>query len=302
MPKRKDDTNKQPEELKLFHDLSAYANRQSQGTMRLGRFYSNCVRASFAKCYEFNIYAWDNANTSSAFFWLPTLRGICEDLIILNYIQIIPSAQREELMANLMSHELHSRLKTQHAFFSNNRPHQEVLVPSSTLAAIEALEQDIRLVWQAHGWPNMNRGVVPPTRQLAEKRGGDVLATLYDYLYRLTSSTVHFSVNGLLRTGWGDPPNCKFSPEHFGDYYVAFGRIYGAFMFCSYFELLARFLRTDASTKETIQRIRESILSELRWPEMTTFEEMNLQRPKMTLVQTLVGFNRAATAKRLLDK
>jgi hypothetical protein len=50
---------------------------------------------------------------------------------------------------------------------------------------------------------------------MAEKRGGDILATLYDYLYRLTSGTVHFNVCGLIRTGWGDKPHCTFSPTHF---------------------------------------------------------------------------------------
>lgn len=293
---------KQPDELKFFQKLGDFVAEAAQGEMRKGRFFSLCLRASFGKCYEFNLHAWDENNTESAFYWLPTLRGVCEDLIVLNYIQGIPHAQRETLVTGLMRHELHVRLMTQVEFFKNTKPQQPILKPFMTADQVDDLETEIRDVWRAHGWPNMNRKVMPPTRQMAEKHGGDILATLYDYLYRLTSATVHFNVGGLLRTGWGDMLHATFSPKHFNRYYTMFGRVYGAYMFCAYFELFARFLRTNAETKEPVAEIRQALLRLPRWPEMVTFEEMNIKPPEIELIQTMVSFIQAETEKRLLKK
>jgi hypothetical protein len=268
-------------ELELFTQLKSFADKVGQGEMRKGNMFSLCIRASFAKCYEFNLHAWNEKNAEASFFWLPTLRGICEDLIVLNYMQGIPRVQRESLVQLIMQRELQARLKIQKEFFENARPHQPVLGPGIVPDELNSMEQAIRAIWQANGWPNMSKGTLPPTRQMAEKHGGDVLATLYDFLFRLTSGTVHFTVNALLRNGWGTIPLTHFSVFHFSGYYKMFGRIYGAFMFCCYFELFGRFIRTDNEVKAIVQKIRQKILSIPRWPEITTFEEMNLQPPKI---------------------
>jgi hypothetical protein len=148
----------------------------------------------------------------------------------------------------------------------------------------------------------MNRGVIPPTRQIAEKRGGDILAKLYDYLYRLTSNTVHFNVGALLRTGWGVFPNCTFSVQHLNGYYLAFSRIYGAFMFCVYFELFARILRPSTNIQSKIDEIRNSILSHVRWPEMITFEEMNIPVPDPGILINALSVVRSQESKSLLTR
>lgn len=258
------------------------------------------VRASFAKCYEFNLHAWQEANSDTAFFWHPTLRGICEDLIVLNYIQGIPADQREALMAGIMKHELNDGLKTQREFFSECRPYQQVLGESVTPAQMEQIADDIRRIWQGHGWPKMNRGVLPPVRQMAEKNGGDVLVALYDYLYRLTSRTVHFSVTGLLKTGWGNLPQVSFSPRNFSGYYTQFGRVYGAYMFCTFFELFARILRTDPKTKKLVGEIRSAVIGIPRWPEIVTFEEVNLEPPEIKVLEILAAVMDADRRRRLV--
>jgi hypothetical protein len=267
------------------------------------QFYANCIRASFVKCYEFNIHAWNDDNSSTAFFWIPSLRGICEDLIVLNYIQTIPANTRDTLVSQLMLYEVQDRLKRQSAFFKASRPQQPVLQPKMTPHKLKALERIIQDIWRNNGWPNMNRNVIPPVQQMAEKHGGDVLVTLYDYMYRLTSGTVHFSVTGLLRSGWGNKmPHCKFSTANFSSYYRLFGRVYGAFMFCSYFELFPRFLRADRDTKAKIDKIRKGILTIPRWPEMVTPEEMNVDPPEIDFMRTMISIMQGATQKRLLKQ
>ncbi len=292
--------SKQLDEYRLFKKLDGYAKSVSEGKIRKGNYFSLCVRAAFVKCYEFNFHAWDEKNSATAFFWLPTLRGICEDLIVLNYIQLIPKIDREPLILDLMMHEVQDRTKIQETFFKKTRPQQPCLAPNASAEQLADLENRVRQVWRAHGWSNMTKNVRPPTRQIAEKHGGEVLAVLYDYLYRLTSDTVHFSVRGLLRMGWGNLPHSKFSTTNLNMYYVTFVRIYGAFMFCSYFELLFRFLRPDKKTKLLVGEIRQSILKRPRWPEMITFEEMNVSPPKISVMQIALSLMQSETKKYLL--
>ena len=71
----------------------------------------------------------------------------------------------------------------------------------------------------------------------------------------------------------------KFSTKNFEAYYRAFAVIYGSFLFCIYFELLRSHLRPDTNTMQTVDKIRETIRRIGRWPEIVTFEEMNLKSP-----------------------
>ncbi|MGH2373899.1 MAG: hypothetical protein ACRDIC_10600 [bacterium] len=50
-------------------------------------------------------------------------------------------------------------------------------------------------------------------------------------------------------------------------------------MFCVYFELFRRLLRPGKDVLKRVDAIRDAILSVVRWPEMITFEEMNLPVP-----------------------
>ena len=295
-------TRREVEEgLRRFEALDDYMSVATKGIMKRGQFFSLCTRASLAKCYEYNLLAWDHRRSLDVFFSLPTLRGICEDVIVLNYIKSMSNPDRETLTTKLMFYELHSRLSTQHAFFSTTRPLQPVLGPTMSQRQVEDLAEEIRTVWRSNGWPGMNRKVMPPIREMAQKKGGDVLGTLYDYLYRLTSNTVHFSVGSLVRTGWGEDENsCSFSTRHLSPYYATFGRLYGAFLFCTYFELFGRTLRPGKPVQAQVHEIRKGILSTVRWPEMVTFEEMNVPLRDPGLLIRALSVVVALESKRLL--
>ncbi len=263
-----------------------------------GSIYEPCVRAAFAKSFEFSLLAHDESENSNAFYWIATLRSICEDLIILYNLSGFSDIDREELMSKIQLHELHTRMVTQSDFFERTRPQQRVLKSDMDLTG---LENQIREIWRRNGWPNMTRGVLPPTRQLADKNGGDVLSTLYDYMFRLTSSTVHFSVQGLLRTGWGDLPNVTFSPSHFSKYYTEFGRIYGVYLFCCYSELFDDLFKLDENTRSIFDELRNSLLMTPRWPEMVTFEEIGATPPEYTIGKLTIAYILSQSRDRLLD-
>jgi hypothetical protein len=140
-------------------------------------------------------------------------------------------------------------------------------------------------------------------QQIAAKLGLTPLTILYDYLYRLTSGGVHFNVQSLLRSGWGESSkNFQFSTKNFHPYFSAYCTTYGAFMFCLYFEFFGSILRPDSQALVAVAEIKKNLLFTPRWPEMVTFEEMNLKAPdEGRIVQIIMSALQAVTRKRLVS-
>jgi hypothetical protein len=215
-PKRKGGSN----DLKEFKALSKYMAIVAKGTIHKHKMYSLCVKASCCKCFEFNLAVPNFAKSNNAFFAVSSLRGMCEELIVLRYLRKMPPKDREELLRALTSHEIGTRAKLQDAFFSAIRPQQPVLRLNDADSVIESAGAAARSIWQRHGWPKLDKGTMPQIRQIAEKQGLHQLAVLYDFLYRLTSAGVHFNVQTLLRSGWGSPKSFVFSAKNFQSYFV----------------------------------------------------------------------------------
>src|SRR5262245_28226411 len=92
--------------------------------------------------------------SAEPFFSLPSLRGICEDLIVLNCVKRMPPKDREDLIQLLMDHAVHSGIKSQAAFFSASRPQQPVLRVKDPEARIKSIEPKIWAIWNRNSWPN----------------------------------------------------------------------------------------------------------------------------------------------------
>ena len=87
-------------------------------------------------------------------------------------------------------------------------------------------------------------------------------------------------------SGWGTSANpdhvpleAKFSTENLAMYHLEIAQIYSAYIVCLWFELFE--VRLDAAEDEmaAVADLRECLLSRGRWPEMVTYEEMNLKVP-----------------------
>jgi Family of unknown function (DUF5677) len=291
------------EQLKHFKALSKYMSNVAKGSIGRNRMHSLCVKASVCKCFEFNLAVPNFAKSKSAFFAISSLRGICEDLIVLRYIGKLPPKDRETLIVALSSQELATRSKYQDVFFTTIRPQQPVLRLTDPDKLIASSEAAARAVWNRHGWPNLQKRAMPSIRQIAEKQGLHQLTILYDYLYRLTSAGVHFNVQALLRSGWGTQKQFVFSAKNFQDYFTRYCSIYGAFMFCVYFEFFGTVLRPTSKERAIVSKIREGVLYTARWPEMVTFEEMNQKPPPGgETFRMIVSALQAVSRKRLISK
>lgn len=70
-----------------------------------------------------------------------------------------------------------------------------------------------------------------------------------------------------------------FSTKNFHTFFVDYCSLYGAFLFCLYFEFFGALLRPPAKERAVVHKIRQDVLYKRRWPEMVTYEEMNMQPP-----------------------
>lgn len=287
-----------PDIWALYAKLKPFYRKIKKGRAHQDLFFENCLRASFAKVYELNVMATNRTHTVPAFFLTPALRSVCEDLILLRYLGSLKMAKRNRVIGLLMKHELLTNLQIQESFFAENRPFQLVLkTPDDYESDLANTIAELQAFWKRQGWTLNGKIILPQIRQLAERRG---ILTLYDFIYRLTCDVVHFNPQVLLRSGWGALPDVEFSTKNFELYYRAFAVIYGSFLFCIYFELFASFLRPDANAMQIVRNIREYIQRINRWPEIVTFEEMNLKPPGSPFLHVLrrVIFEQSSQGRR----
>ena len=269
----------------VISPLKPFAERISVIRSPTMNIFSSCLKASFVSIFEFVDIA-SKEESGSAFFLTPALRRPTEDIIYFRFLSRHPHKIREKILRDMMELEVMRNLKHQDSFFSKFRPFQPVIKKQKI--DVDKIEDNIRLFWRNNGWPNLKNRVYPPIEQIARKSDPGLLDIVYNFIYRLTSDAVHFSPQILLRSIWGDRSmkEMKVSPGNMDFYYISLNQIYGSFLLCLYFEFFSRFLKPRQEEKIMIKELREHLQGRFRWPEMVTFEEMNIDVPKPELFPT----------------
>ena len=249
------------------------------------KVFLSCVRASFVKAFKFVDLA-SIEEHDHAFFFYPALRGITEDFIVLRFLSRFPHKCREQVVKNIQFSVVHRSLKRQESFFRTFRPFQHVIPPLSTHD--ESALVELRSFWQTNGWPKL-RYDMPPVKEIAEKSDPGILDVVYDFIYRLTSDIVHFNPQVLFRSGWGnDLAFITFDFRNMGNYYLAVSQIYGSYLLCLYLESFGRAFGLTPKEKSAVADLRKHLLDIFRWPEMVTFEEMNVSPPPPPLMTDIL--------------
>jgi hypothetical protein len=78
--------NQAKERRQQLDSLRPYVRRVTTVRFSSGRLMSCCVRASFAKAFEFVDAATTDKPSGLVPFMIPSLRGIVEDLIVLRFV------------------------------------------------------------------------------------------------------------------------------------------------------------------------------------------------------------------------
>jgi Family of unknown function (DUF5677) len=282
-------------ELKnIYRSLKPYVKEVTHSTLINPDFFQISLRAAFAKIYDFNSFVSSLSSSSHSFYHTATLRGICEDLIVLKAIKDIPGQDRSNLVMYLQLNEMYETMRTQGRFFKNNH-HQIVLDEKFADKRSDDEFTKAMDIYKQHGFQIGKYG--PSVKSLAKRAN---LSDLYDFFYAATSAWVHFSPHILLRMGWGAAPEASttftFTTKHFSAYYRNFNAIYGTYLFVLFCETFQSNLSLNSKTKKYLEELQEYINAILRWPELLTFEEMNLEAPNL-IVQAIYSVTEGYTKR-----
>jgi hypothetical protein len=269
--------------IEILNRLDFDVKKISKYSIKQESTYFSLLRAALLKNFEFNIFIW-KADKKHSFFNTATLRGICEDIIALNFIGNFAEKNRNELVEKLFLLNILESCETQANFFKVNKSYQPVLNLNQTNknTTPAQLKEDIKaIVKKQHPGLQIKSNGLPSIYKMSEDCG---LKELYDYLYAATSRWVHFSPHILIRMGWDEPEDdlgsfCKVSTENFSQYYLDFTRFYATYLFTKFCDVFQEKLDLSKDFIELVEQLIGLIDDTARWPEIVTFEEMNRKPP-----------------------
>ena len=234
-----------------------------------------CLRASFAKAFELTQVSMGQTPEYS-FFLASSLRGVTEDLIYLSFLASLPADESNTLIQHLVNEQVRYDVQSQRAFMDPIRPFQQTVATQS--AGLEKVATKAEKIWLSHFSRKDLRRNGPSVRRIAEYTGQTFLEVLYDFMYQLTSGIVHFNPHILLRSGWGETfHDIAFSAKNMFGYYREMNKIYSAVLLCMYFEIFDDFIDVSEKERRVVAGLRYAICAQPRWPEMVTFEELNIE-------------------------
>jgi hypothetical protein len=251
-------------------------------------------KAAFVRNLEYNLQV-NKKDETNFYFLMPFLRGLSEDYIALKFItQRIESIDQDDFIKYFMTNDLVKSINAQENFFDKVRVHQQIVIPKTVPSVYEnhnISKEKIKELSIKYKWPNNK---IPNLFELAKSVG---LEEFYKYFYHSTSRIVHFNPQLLLRLGWGIEPGVsfaestyKFSTENLEKYYAFFCKFYGWYIFSKLYEDLKKdFLEFNENIESAIAKI-EAEFENLRWPELVTFEELNIPMAQGMMIYDEIKF------------
>lgn len=266
--------------------LEAYKNILSETSLNnvtdlKDSIFVNLIKCAFIRNIEFNEFV-SKPHSNEYYFLLPFLRGLAEDIISLNYIEkVIDENDRNDFIAYLMLEDVKKSTIRQNEYFIAERNAQprvteEILKMVHTDNSYESKIESLKI---KYSWDRKT----PTTYHMAEKSS---LSEMYKYFYHATSRLVHFNPHLLMKLSWGECESlgneklkeAKFtvSTKNFNKYYEEFCKFYGSYLFIKFIDLFEKYLIISEDTEKQISDIRAIFSDNRRWPELITFEELNI--------------------------
>lgn len=232
---------------------------------------------AFIRNLQFNLTISRNQE-DNLYFYLPILRGLCEDIIFINYLfSIIEESDRHNFVLVYQYSDLIKSVKAQELFFSENKNVQPIIT-KKIVDEVAFKNVDVPTIHQAlkskYNWQRK----FPTVKQIAQDGG---LSYLYDFLYAATSRLVHFNPQTLLQMVWGkfdmnQKPEVEYlniSIDNFKPYYNQFCKFYGFQLFEIFVDKFSSELAIEIT--EEVDSLKNQ-LKNGRWPELITHEELNI--------------------------
>ena len=248
--------------------------RTTDAAPKTGILLDLLIASAYTKTYDFFMFLCKEASPKNSFFYIPMLRGICEDFIALTYILSKDKREQDSLLITKKYEEINKTLDAQILFLNKHRPNQKV-VPIDT---VPNLEQAIELYNKKNGW-EIEKKKLPNTFDMARKVG---LQDVYKFIYHGTSKAVHFDIITLLGLGWGKLDNdketldTKFSYKNDYRQDFTFVFFYTSKLFTMQSKSFEKKLKIPKEMIEILDILEEK--NQINdWPTIITFEKMNLK-------------------------
>lgn len=264
----------------LISDLEEKIKTIGYRNVKKDGIYLITLAAALVKSYEFMKLSANHDDDSKVYFTLGSLRGICEEYIVLSFLKNLAHEERDRAVDVTMKLKVQESLKRQKLFFDKERQFQPIIQPTDKNdQLIEKYKQELKDIGEKTGaWSK--RTPMPKIHNMAEVLG---YRDFYQYFYTLSSETVHFNPRILLRMGWSennDMENFNFTTGNFSNYYSEYGLIYSSLLFIRFSKEFSDLLVLPDDFMTTVMKLEEELDETLRWPEPVTFEEMNKESPK----------------------
>ncbi len=233
------------------------------------------IVSAYVKAYDFVLYICRLNDFKDAFFQIPMLRGICEDLITITYLLKQSEGKQNYLLVLKRFEELKKSTNAQYIFFNKYNVGQ-VLPPSINQVDIELILEEYRKAGHL-----LEETKFPTVFKMAKSVN---LEDLYSFIYHATSKSVHFDIFTLLSMGWGEidtnngtiKPN--FSYQHDYHHYYTFSLFYSSYLFLQQTKNFNNYLILSQKISDALIEI-ETGYENIDWPELVTFKQMNIKPP-----------------------
>lgn len=238
--------------------------------------YQISLTSAFSKALNLVFIQDKYTEASISPFWLaPNLRSICEDQIVLGYIDKNISSERDETIQLLLELDFHNTMHAQREFFDKFRPQQPIVRPAKSKNSAKKIKKRLKEI--NISFVKDTDSFVPTVRAMAKDQG---LLVLYDYLYNATSRLVHFSPGTLGRMAWaGEDGAAECKVDSLDKYYSDFIRFYSSQLLSAFVIRFQDYLSVSSKLQGAIDERLRNANSLIRWPELITYEELNAQNP-----------------------
>lgn len=237
--------------------------------------YHATVIAALVKNFEFNYSVCSKESEEGSFFLMPFLRGMCEDLITLKFMERFDEAFRKKIIYIQMLLLTIESAEAQGSFFEKENIIQLRYRHKHGAEEVKAIQAELKKLWHGKGF---NKDTIFPS--VSAMANDTRMVALYNFLYHATSRVVHFSPNVLFRMGWGKPgEDVTFNTKNFTQYYHEFTVYHGTYLLLKFIKESKKFLGLNREILDIAKALKKDFKAIHRCPEIITFEEMNVKPP-----------------------
>ena len=151
-------------------ELNTLVERNSQVEFDALRPYSICLKFAFGRAFSLAALAAEQ-DPATAFFVVPALRAVAEDLILFRFLDNNGTQEKRDLViTNLMLVDVCEKIHYQSRFFAKFRPFQPVLSsPADSRRHVDDAKRELADYWRETGWPGFsgNRPTPPISPDIA---------------------------------------------------------------------------------------------------------------------------------------